>query len=72
MEERLRVVEVSLASHLKGCEEQNKSVNATLSRLEGGINGLYRRYWGAVAAVIAAQGAVLLAIFSVWLHFGHK
>jgi hypothetical protein len=72
MDQRVTALERALERHLGGCEEQNKAVNSTLSRLEKGVDGLYSRFWKIIFGVVAAQWGVLLLIFAAWLSFPRK
>lgn len=59
-----------LKAHLAGCLEQNKHVNATLTRLEIGQQQNNSSFTKFIMLLLGAEAAVLLAIFAAWLASG--
>lgn len=67
LEPVVRELDRVLQRHLGECTESNKTIFATLKRIEKRIEGSNNRFLG---WVIGTQGAALAAIFAAWL--GHQ
>lgn len=59
-----------LKAHLAGCEEQSRSVSASLARLEAGQQQNNSSFTKFIMLLLGAEAAVLLAIFAAWLASG--